>query len=170
MSETGAGKIAAIALVTGALLGMAGSFAPSDSSRSLLWGLDGIALVVGSALLVVLHARRSRDLFAAGSLVFGFGQTLVLACSAMDLHAGAPLFGAGTGLWAAGLAIVSTARGPLPVFVRATGIVAAVLLAWVAVTILSGGALSPLSRPLPFFAYPFLAATLVGWAWVFRKE
>lgn len=28
-----------------------------------------------------------------------------------------------------------------------------------------GAALTPLSRPLPFFAYPFLVATLVGWAW-----
>jgi hypothetical protein len=29
-----------------------------------------------------------------------------------------------------------------------------------------GRTLTPLSQPLPFFAYPFLAATLVGWAWV----
>jgi hypothetical protein len=26
--------------------------------------------------------------------------------------------------------------------------------------------LTPLSEPLPFFAYPFLAATLFGWAWM----
>jgi len=35
----------------------------------------------------------------------------------------------------------------------------------VAVRIFMGAALTPLSEPLPFFAYPFLAATLIGWAW-----
>jgi hypothetical protein len=34
----------------------------------------------------------------------------------------------------------------------------------------SGRPLTPLSQPLPFFAYPFLAATLVGWAWVHYKH
>jgi len=33
-----------------------------------------------------------------------------------------------------------------------------------AVQIFSGRALTPLSHPLPFFAYPFLAATLFGLA------
>ena len=33
---------------------------------------------------------------------------------------------------------------------------------------LEGGGLTPLSVPLPFYAYPFLAATLLGWAWVHR--
>jgi hypothetical protein len=40
-----------------------------------------------------------------------------------------------------------------------------VLLGVVALQIFAGQALTPLSRPLPFFAYPFLAATLFGWAW-----
>lgn len=30
--------------------------------------------------------------------------------------------------------------------------------------IFAGGTQTPLSRPLPFFAYPFLALTLFGWA------
>lgn len=29
----------------------------------------------------------------------------------------------------------------------------------------AGLALNPLSKPLPFVAYPFLVATLIGWAW-----
>ena len=34
-----------------------------------------------------------------------------------------------------------------------------------------GEALTPLSQPLPFFAYPFLAATRCGWAWAhYRTE
>lgn len=77
--------IASIGLVVGAVLGMAGTFAPSASLRGLAWGVDGTALVVGTAL---------------------------------------------------------------------------------ASQIFSGTALTPLSQPLPFFAYPFLAATLFGWAWV----
>jgi len=30
----------------------------------------------------------------------------------------------------------------------------------------AGEALLPTSSPLPFFAYPFLVATLLSWAWV----
>jgi hypothetical protein len=33
-----------------------------------------------------------------------------------------------------------------------------------------GASLTPLSRPLPFFAYPFLALTLFGWAWAHLKR
>ena len=33
------------------------------------------------------------------------------------------------------------------------------------VRIFGGATLTPLSTPLPFCAYPFLALTLVGWAW-----
>jgi hypothetical protein len=29
----------------------------------------------------------------------------------------------------------------------------------------AGEPLLPTSAPLPFFAYPFLVATLLGWAW-----
>jgi len=43
------------------------------------------------------------------------------------------------------------------------------LLAVSAVQMFSGRPLTPLSQPLPFFAYPFFAATLVGWAWVNYK-
>jgi hypothetical protein len=41
-----------------------------------------------------------------------------------------------------------------------------VLLAVTALRIFGGAGLTPLSKPLPSFAYPFLALTLVGWAWV----
>ena len=45
-------------LVIGANLGMAGTFVPSASLRGLLWGLDGIALIVAAALLTIDHFRR----------------------------------------------------------------------------------------------------------------
>ena len=44
-------------LVIGAILGMAGTFVPSASLRGLLWGLDGIALIVAAALLTIDHFR-----------------------------------------------------------------------------------------------------------------
>jgi hypothetical protein len=56
--------------------------------------------------------------------------------------------------------------------VRCTGIIAAVLFAVVAFRIFTGHPVNALTKPLPFFAYPFYAATLVGWAWtlLFRQH
>jgi hypothetical protein len=156
--------VAAAGLVVGALLGMAGSFTPSASLRSLAWAIDGTGIIVGSALLVVHHLRAGNEGLAAGFLVFIAGQTLVVASSVMELAASAPIFGAGAGLWAAGLALIS-ASTVMPAFVRITGAIASVLLAVTAVQIITGGDITPLSKPLPNYAYPFLALTLFGWAW-----
>ena len=157
--------IAAMGLVIGAVLGIAGTFAPSPSLRGLLWGVDGTALVVASALLAVHHLHRGNVLAAAGFVVFVAGEALVLSGAAMTLEASAPSFAAGVGLWAASLALVGTSN-TMPVWLRVVGCVAALLFAVVAARIFMGAALTPLSQPLPFFAYPFLAATLFGWAWV----
>jgi hypothetical protein len=156
-------RVAAAGLVIGALLGMAGSFAPTAALRGLAWGTDGIALVVGSALLGLLHLRRGDVQLAAGFLVFLAGETLIVSGSAMDLAASAPSFAAGTGLWSAALALVS-ASPIMPRLVRVTGTIAAVLFAVTAAAIFGGAGLTPLSEPLPFYAYPFLAVTLFGWA------
>src|SRR5688572_16775548 len=99
--------VAAAGLVTGAVLGMAGSFAPSAQLRGLAWGVDGIALVVASALLVVHHVREGNVQLAAGFLVFLAGETLIVSGAAMDLVASAPSFAGGVGLWSAGLALIS---------------------------------------------------------------
>lgn len=154
---------AAVSLAVGGLLGLAGSFSP-PSIRSVAWGLDGTALVVGALLLAVHHIKLGNEQLAAGFFTFVAGQTLVVSSSAMDLAASSPSFGAGVGLWAAGLALVS-APSVMPMFVRATGAIAAVLFAIVALQIYGGSALTPLSNPLPFNAYPFLVLTLFGWAW-----
>jgi hypothetical protein len=161
--------IASTGLVVGAVLGVAGTFVPSSSLRGLLWGLDGIALIVATALLTIHHIRRGNHVAAAGFLVFVVGETLILSGAAVDLEAGGPVFGAGTGLWAASLALVS-ASAVMPSWVRAVAAVAAVLFAVVAVQIFFGRALTPLSQPLPFFAYPFLAVTLFGWAWAHYRN
>lgn len=152
------------ALVLGGVLGMAGSFAPSAALRGLCWGIDGTALIVAAALLAFQHLRLGHERVAAGFLVFLAGETLVISGSAMDLAASGPVFGAGCGLWAAALALISM-PGVVPAWVRITARVAALLFAAVAVQVYAGQPLTPLSQPLPFFAYPFLVATLFGWAW-----
>ena len=81
-------------LIIGSALGMAGTFAPSASVRGLLWGLDGVALVVAAALLSIHYLRKGNDVIAAGFLVFTVGQALVLSTAAMDLEASGPTFGA----------------------------------------------------------------------------
>ena len=167
MSERRPHVVAAVGLVLGALLGMAGTFLASPGLRALSWGIDGIALVVASALLAVHHLHRGDELLSAGFLVFMAGETLIVSGSGMDLAASAPTFAAGAGLWAAALALVS-ASPVMPTFVRVTGTIAALLFAVTAARMLQGGGLTPLSTPLPFYAYPFLAATLLGWAWVHR--
>ena len=50
------------------LLLLAGTFASSPGLRGLLWGLDGVALIIGTALLVIHHSRRGNELIAAGFL------------------------------------------------------------------------------------------------------
>jgi hypothetical protein len=169
VSDQSARLIAPTGLVVGAVLGMAGTFVPSASLRGLLWGLDGIALIVATALLTIRHFRRGNDVVAGGFLVFVAGETLILSSAAMDLASSGPMFAAGTGLWAASLALVS-APSIMPSWVRVVATVAALLFAVVAVQVFMGRPLTPLSEPLPFFAYPFLAGTLFGWAWVHYRN
>lgn len=169
MNDRRAPLLAPASLVVGSILGMAGTFAPSASLRGLLWGFDGILLIVATALLTIHHVRRGNDVVAAGFLVFVAGETLIVAGSAMELAASAPLFAAGAGLWSASLLLVSAPR-VMPSWVRIVAVVAAILFAVVAVQMFAGRALTPLSRPLPFFAYPFLVATLVGWAWAHYRN
>lgn len=151
-------------LVIGAVLGIAGTFVSSVPLRGLLWGVDGIALIGATALLTIEHSRRGNELVAAGFLVFVAGETLMLSLAAMNLTTSEPVFAAATGLWAASLALVSAAN-IMPFWVRVVAVVAALLFAAVAVQNFMGHGLTPLSHPLPFVAYPFLGATLFGWAW-----
>ena len=153
--------LTAAGLALGAALGLAGTFAPSDSLRGLAWGIDGMSLVMASALLVIIHVRAGQDLVAAGFLVFAIGQGLVVSVSAMPLTASVPSFGAGVGLWAVGLTLVSV-PSTFPLIVR-LGLAASVLFAIVALRIFAGEQILPTSSPLPFFAYPVLVATMIGW-------
>ena len=69
--------VAPVCLVVGALLGLAGSFAPSASLRGLAWGIDGTALVVAAALLAIYCLRRDYQSVAAGFLVFIAGHAVM---------------------------------------------------------------------------------------------
>lgn len=168
MSSQPLSRVAPICLVIGALLGLAGSFVPSASLRGLAWGIDGVALVVAGALLAVHCLQQGHASVAAGFLVFIAGQTLVLSGSAMSLEASSPLFAAGAALWAAALVLISAAA-VLPVLVRVLGGVSALLFAITALFVFAGHGLTPLSQPLPFFAYPVFVLTLFGWAWWCRS-
>ena len=160
--------IAACGLAVGAILGLVGTFTPPPT-RGLLWGIDGIALVIASALLAVHHVRQGHDLVAAGFIVFAIGEGLLLSGVAMDPGDTVSSFAAGVGLWAAGLALIS-APAVMPLLVRILGFISALLFAIHAVMVFSGTPLTALSTPLPTFAYPFLVITLLCWAFLCLRE
>lgn len=169
MEGNGLKIVASVGLVLGGGMGIAGTFAPSVALRGLLWGIDGTSLVIAVSLLALIFLRAGYDQIAAGFIVFGFGQGLVLASAGMTLEAGAPIFGAGMALWAAGLTLVSLS-GAFPLFVRLLGLAAALVLAIPSVEILLGAPVTALTKPLPFNAYPILVATMLGWVWTLWKR
>ena len=160
--------VASAGLVIGALLGLVGSFTPSAGLRGLAWGIDGVGLVMAGAILTVLFYRTGHDLVAAGFLVFAIGEGTIMSSAAMDLNSSGPSFGAGSGLWAMGLALISLPP-VFPFLVRTLGLIAASMFASTALQIFSGIPLTPLSSPLPFFAYPCFVATFAGWIWTLLK-
>jgi len=168
MNEKLTKTIAAIGLFTGGIFGIIGSFVSSASFRGLAWGVDGVALILASALLNVHNFRKGFDTLAAGFLIFAIGESLILSCNAADLNENISSFGAGTSLWAASLALISF-QNVFPKLVRFTGFITAVLFLVVSIQIFTGGSINALTEPLPFYAYPFFAATLFGWGWILLK-
>ncbi len=160
--------VAAIGLAVGGVFGMAGTFVSRDALRQELWAIDGVALVVATALLTVKFARAGRDCVAAGFLVFVAGESLLLAGDAAGLQASVPSYGGGVALWTASLAMTS-APPFFPLWTRLAGAVAAVLFALTAALIAWGVPLLPTSTPLPTIGYPFLVLTFVGWIWRLMK-
>jgi hypothetical protein len=169
MNEKSLRVLASIGLGLGGALGLAGTFAPSASLRGLAWGIDGIALVMACALLALRFFRLRQEIVAAGFLVFAIGESHLVSGAAMDLAQSAPSFGGGVGLWAAGLTLISLPR-VFPVPVRLLGVAAALLFAATAWRIFAGAQITALSQPLPFFAYPVLVATFVGWIVVILRN
>jgi hypothetical protein len=155
---------AAIGLAIGGVFGVVGTFVPQDSLRQTLWAIDGVALVVATALLTVKFGRQGRDCVAAGFLVFVAGESLLLAGNAAGLSGSVPSFGGGVALWSASLFMTSI-PSTFATWTRMAGAVAAILFAVTAGLIARGAPLLPTSAPLPTLGYPFLVVTFAGWIW-----
>ena len=160
---------ASLGLALGGILGLAGTFAPSDSLRGLAWGVDGLALVAASAMLTLAFFRAGHDVVASGFLVFAVGQGLVVSGAAMDLARSTPSFGAGAGLWAVALILICVPP-VLPQVAHLLGALTAILFAITALRIFSGVTLVPMSSPLPYLAYPLFVATLGTWIWALLTD
>jgi hypothetical protein len=156
--------VAAAGLGIGAVFGLAGSVVLDASLRQAFWAIDGVALVVASALLTMKFMRRGNDCVAAGFLVFAIGESLLVSGTAAGLTGSVPSFGGGVALWAAALLLTSIPRA-FATWVRLVGTFASLLFIVVAGRIFWGELLLPTSSPLPLFAYPFLVMTLIGWMW-----
>jgi hypothetical protein len=75
-----------------------------------------------------------------------------------------PSFDDGTALWATALLLISIPRNFAPI-VRLLGLASAILFTITAARIFWSEQLLPTSMPLPFYGYPFLIMTFVGWIW-----
>ncbi|MBZ9710031.1 hypothetical protein LB543_25330 [Mesorhizobium sp. ESP7-2] len=159
---------AALGLAIGGIFGLAGTFVTSDALRETLWAIDGVALVVATALLTMKYQRLGNDCVAAGFLTFLAGESLLLAGNAAGLQASVPSYVGGISLWAAALIMVSVPN-TFALWMRITALVAAVLFLVSVGMVLWGAPLLPTSAPLPAAGYPFLVLTFAGWIWTLLK-
>jgi hypothetical protein len=160
--------IAIVGLVLGAVLGMAGTVAPPNL-QEVLWAIDSAALVAATSLLSLKFFRKGNDLVAAGFLVYALGESVTLSGTAAGATGSVPAFAAGAALWATALLLVSVPR-EFAIGARAVGLIAAVLFGVTSFRIFWGELLLPTASPLPFYAYPFLVFTFVGWIWSLVRE
>lgn len=156
--------VVVVGLALGGILGMLGTMVAARNLQSAFWAVDGVALVAATAILAVKYLRAGNDCVAAGFLVFSIGEGLMLIGTATTLSASAPSFAAGAALWSAGLMLASV-PGEFAGWVRVAGVIASILFAITSARIFWGAQIVPVSRPLPYFAYPFLVLTLAGWIW-----
>ena len=145
---------------------MAGTFVTQSNVQALLWAMG---LVMAAALLTLKFFRAGHDLVAGGFLVFAIAEAVLMSGTAAGPAASVPAFAAGTALWALALLLISIPRQFL-LPVRLLGIVSAILFAVVAARIFCGEQLLPTAAPLPFYAYPFLVMTFLGWIWCLVSE
>lgn len=153
----------------GGVLGMLGTMVTQQNVRALAWGMDGAALVMATCLLALRYFRRGSDIVAAGFLVYAIGEGVMLGGTAGTLEASVPSFAAGMAMWSAALLLTGIPR-EFAIWARLASIVGAILFAITAARIFWGAQILPISRPLPFFAYPFLVLTFAGWIWATLKS
>jgi hypothetical protein len=156
-------RILAVAgLIAGAVLGMAGSIVTAADVRAVCWAIDSVGLIIATILMALTFVRSGRLEVAAGFLIYAIGESVMLGGTALSLDASIPAFAAGTALWSAGLTLVSVPR-VFAGWTRFAGVIAAVLFGITSLVIFRGVALNPIARPLPFYGYPFLVITFIGW-------
>lgn len=160
--------VAAIGLALGGVFGLVGTVVTQQSLRAASWGIDGVGLVVATALLALRFFGKGNDCVAAGFLVFATGEGVMLSGTAATLAESVHSFGAGTALWSAALLLTSVPK-EFAGWIRLVSIIGAILFAITAARIFWGEPVLPTSSPLPFFAYPFLVLTFVGWSWTLLK-
>lgn len=148
---------------------MLGTTVSERNLQAAFWAVDGVGLVVATALLALRFFRLGNDIVAAGFLVFTVGESAMLAGTAESLAGSVPSFAAGTALWSAALLLTSVPKG-FASWIRLVGTVGAILFAITAARIFWGEQVLPTTSPLPFFAYPFLVLTFAGWIWTLLKR
>lgn len=158
-----------IGLVLGGALGMLGTMVAAQDIRAVAWAIDGTALVVATSLLALVFFRKNNDCVAAGFLVYAIGEGVMLAGTAGSLEASLPSFAAGTALWSAGLLLTCIPK-VFVIWTRIASFIAAVLFAVVSLRIFWGEQILPVSKPLPYYAYPFLVLTFIGWIYTLLKK
>ena len=161
--------VAVVGLALGGVFGLVGTVVAQPNVRAASWGIDGVGLVVATALLALKSFREGNDSVAAGFLVFAIGEGVMLAGTAATLDGSVPSFAAGTALWSAALLLTSVPKG-FASWVRVAGIIGSILFGITAARLFWGEQLLPISSPLPFFAYPFLVMTFIGWIWTLMRE
>jgi hypothetical protein len=161
--------VAAVGLALGAVFGLAGTLVAQPNLRNISWGIDSLGLVMAAAILTLKFYRKGNDFVAAGFLVFAIGEAVMLSGTAAGLAGSVPAFAAGTAFWATALLLISIPR-EFHFWVRLVGMASSILFAITATRIFSGEQLLPTSSPLPFFAYPFLVMTFIGWIWTLLRE
>jgi hypothetical protein len=100
---------AAVGLAIGGGFGLAGAFVGRAELCQELWAIDGVALVVATALLTVKFLRQGNDCVAAGFLVFVAGESLLLSGNAAGLQGSLPSYAGGIALWSASRVMTSVA-------------------------------------------------------------
>jgi len=161
--------VAATGLAIGAVFGLAGTIVTHSHLQATLWAIDSVGLVMATTLLTVKFLRKGCDVIAAGFLVFAIGEGVILSGTAAGLVGSIPSFAAGIALWAAALVLISIPN-EFSMWVRVIGIATAILFAVTSARMFWGEPLLPTSSPLPFFGYPFLVITIVGWITYLLKE
>src|SRR5262245_41700776 len=156
--------VAVVGLALGGVFGLVGTLLTQRNLQAAAWGIDGVGLIVATALLTLKFFRKGNDVVAAGFLVFAIGDSVMLVGTAAWLAESVPSFAAGTALWSSALLLTSAPK-EFASWVRLAGIVGSILFAVTAARMFWGEQVLPTSSPLPFFAYPFLVLTLAGWIW-----